>query len=85
VHGFVHGDRSSSAFARLVGDFYQGGAATRRRWRAPSPGSALGAPARHGRAALVSWAQINPLIQTPLVLRGAIFLGFDCLARRHRV
>jgi hypothetical protein len=77
--------------ASLSAACHQGGAATRRRWRAPSPGSALGArpgtgaPRRHGRAAPVSWAQINPLIQTPLVLRGDIFLGFDCLARGHRV
>ena len=70
---------------RIILSKYQGGAAARRRWRAPSPGSALGAPARHGQAALVSWRRSIRLIQTPLVLRGAIFLGFDCPARRHRV
>ena len=36
----------------------------RRRWRAPSPGSALGAPARHGRAALVSCRRSLGLIHT---------------------
>ena len=37
VHGFVHGARSSSAFARLVGDFHQ---ARRRRRRGPGVSAA---------------------------------------------
>jgi hypothetical protein len=63
----------------------QGGAAKRRRWRAPSPGSALGRPPGTGAPRWSAAADQSRLIQIPLVLRGAIFLGFDCPARRHRV
>ena len=60
-----HGSRcrqrssDSSLLPRCVAEMSLDYDQERRRWRAPSPGSALGAPARHGRADTGQQPQIN--------------------------
>ena len=76
----------SLALPNLAVSVYQGGAATRRRWRARRRGSALRFPARHGRAAadqLPQISQAHPAARQ--VLPRPSFLTLDCPARGHRV
>jgi hypothetical protein len=53
--------------------------------RAPSPGSARGAPARHGRAALASYHRSIRVHQANATGRGPSSSAPHCPARRHRV
>ena len=52
---------------------------------APATGLCAGAPARHGRADGGHSRKSIQLIHEQALLREAIFLGFHCPARRHRV